>query len=510
MKKIVFVALAVLLVSGFILTGTTQSVMAAEKDKYGGILKIAISKSPRNFGYPPKIRGFDQDVVGPAMEFLVLTNRQNETIPQLATEWKVSGDGKTFTFKLRKGVKFHDGTTFNAQAAKYNLDLWLKTPGTVLSKLKSVDVIDDYTIRLNFSGFDALTMYELSTEAYMASPTAIKKNGAKWADTHPVGTGPFKLKKYERNVALRFERFDGYWKKGRPYLDGFEWIVIRDQMTQIASLKGGELDGIFVLPAQHANTLKKLNYDLTLWYQVNRGIYGDSKNPDSIWSNRKVREAMEYAIDREAICNDLAFGFPKPLFQPVIESNPLYNPDIKPRKYDPEKAKRLLAEAGYPNGFKTTVTHIASGWPESWVAIQGYLAKVGIELRIIPVARAKYLDIRFKGGLKNGASHIVYSGENNYLYILKNHIMSTAPQFTDMARPEGLDDLVNKALVARDPETQKALVFQATKLLYKDVTFIPFNAEAKIVAMDKSVHGYNFKAYLSPNTDAFTDVWKSK
>jgi ABC-type transport system substrate-binding protein len=88
--------------------------------------------------------------------------------------------------------------------------------------------------------------------------------------------------------------------------------------------------------------------------------------------------------------------------------------------------------------------------------------------------------------------------------------MSTAPQFKDMARPEGLDDLVNKALVARDPETQKALVFQATKLLYEDVTFIPFNAEAKIVAMDKSVHDYNFKEYVSPNTDAFTDTWKNK
>ena len=158
----------------------------------------------------------------------------------------------------------------------------------------------------------------------------------------------------------------------------------------------------------------------------------------------------------------------------------------------------------------TTVTHIASGWPESWVAIQGYLAKVGIELRIVPVARAKYLDIRFKGGLKDGASHIVYAGENNYLYILKNHFKSTAPQFTDMARPEGLDDLVNKALIAKDPETQKALVFQATKLLHDDVTFIPFNAEAKIVAMDKSVHDYNFKEYVSPNTDAFTDTWKKK
>jgi len=510
MKKYFLGLLVFALCIGFSLVNVVAPVMAAEKDKYGGILKFAISKSPRSFGYPPKIRGADQEAGGPAFEFLVRTTRQNVTEPHLATGWDISPDGKTFTFKLRKGVKFHDGTDFNAQAAKYNLDLWLKTPGAVLGNLVSVDVIDDYQIRLNFSKYDALVMYELSTEAYIASPTAMEKKGKKWAETHPIGTGPFKLKNYQRDVALRYERFDEYWQKGRPYLDGLEFMVIKDPMTQIASLKGGEINGIYMVDREHAKNLVAQGYNLTTWAGPHVGIFGDSKNPDSVWSKRKVREAIEYAIDKESLMNDLGYGFPIALYQMVTPDNPYYNPDLKPRKYDPEKAKNLLIEAGYPNGFKTTITHLGRHWPESWIAIQGYLAKVGIDLKIVRVDRPKYLKIRFEGGLKNGASHILSTPSNNYLYAMKNFIMSTAKHVPDMARPEGFDDIVNKALVEKDPDKQKALILQAAKVLYDDVTFINLNVETRLHILDKKVHDTNYTTYVSPSFETYTNTWMGK
>jgi ABC-type transport system substrate-binding protein len=510
MKKYFLLALMFVLSIGFSLGNGAVPVTAAEKAKYGGILKVAISKSPRAFGYPPKIRAADQEVAGPALEFLVRTTRQNITEPHLATDWEVSPDGKSFTFKLRKGVKFHDGTNFDAQAAKYNLELWLKTPGSVLGNLLSVDAIDDYQIRLNFSKYDALVMYELSTEAYMASPTALEKKGNKWAETHPVGTGPFKLKNYQRDVALRYQRFDEYWQKGRPYLDGLEFMVIKDPMTQVASLKGREINGIYMVDREHAKTLVDQGYVLTTWSGPSVGIFGDSKNPNSVWSNRKVREAIEYAIDKEAIMNELGYGYPKALYQMVPSDNPYYNPALTPRKYDPEKAKNLLKEAGYPNGFKTSITHLSRHWPESWVAMQGYLAKVGIDLKIVPVDRPKYLRIRFDGGLKNGASHILSLASNNYLYALKNFIMSTAKHVPDMARPDGLDDVINKALVERDPEKQKALILQAAKILDDDVTFINLNVEARLNIVEKDVHDYNFTTYVSPSFETFTNAWMDK
>ena len=510
MKKLFLVTIIAALACGLILGGGVQSVTAAEKDKYGGVLKWAISKSPKAFGYPPTIRAADQVPAVNALELLVLMTTQNVAKPYLATDWDISPDGKTFTFKLRKGVKFHDGTDFNAQAVKYNLDLWLETPGPVLNKMKSVDIVDRHTIRINFTEYDALVMYELAMEPFMVSPTAVEKNGKKWAETHPVGTGPFKLKKYERDVVVRYERFDDFWQKGRPYLDGMELLVIKNSMTQLSALKSGEIHGIRMVAREHAKMLEKEGYILSTWKANCIGIFGDSKNPDSIWANRKVREAIENAIDKETLMRELGLGYTKALYQGVLPDNPFYNPDLKPRMYDPEKAKKLLAEAGYPEGFKTTLTHIAPHWPASWVAIQGDLAKVGIDLKIIPVDRPKYLAIRFEGALKNGSSHIVAPLAYNYLFGVKNFLMSTAKHVPDMARPAGMDDFIKKALAEIDPEKQKALLMQVSKLLYDDVSFIPLNLEMRLFAFDKDVHDYVFGTYTMDNSESFTKAWIGK
>ena len=132
MKRNLFFVFIVFLVTGFILSVGAPSVIAAEQDKYGGILKVAISKSPGNIGYSPGIRGVDQGPASDVEEMLVRTTSKSVTEPLLATSWDVSPDRKTYTFKLRKGVKFHDGTDFNAHAAKYNLDFWINAKGTSL------------------------------------------------------------------------------------------------------------------------------------------------------------------------------------------------------------------------------------------------------------------------------------------------------------------------------------------------------------------------------------------
>ena len=321
--------------------------------------------------------------------------------------------------------------------------------------------------------------------------------------------GHLSIKKYERDVRVVLERNDGYWRKGRPYLDGLEMKVIKNPMTQIAALKTNEIQGIIMIALNHAQMMEKEGYVLSQSYGPGVGLHGDSKNPDSVWANRKVREAIEYAIDKETMLRELGFNYNEVLYQFVTTESPFYNPDLKPRKYNPEKAKRLLAEAGYPNGFKTSITHLNRHWPQSWVAIQADLAKVGIDTQLIPVARPKYLKIRFEGALKNGASHVLWNGMHNALEAQKNAFLSTAQHIPDTARPAGYDDIVNKAFTEPDPKIQKTLMLDASKLLYDDVTFIPLYVIARLWAFDKKVKDYEIGKYTY-DIGIFTNAWMDK
>ena len=176
------------------------------------------------FGYPPRIAGAARDYAPPFFDHLLSVGDDGKYKPGLALSWDTSKDGKTITFKLRQGVTFHDGTPFNAQAVKSNIDNLIPPKATILSGITSVDVVDDYTVKLNLPAYNNLILYHFAANpaTYMYSPEALKKNGADWATTHPVGTGPFMLKDYQPNISLTLVKNPNYWQKGLPYLDGIE------------------------------------------------------------------------------------------------------------------------------------------------------------------------------------------------------------------------------------------------------------------------------------------------
>ena len=244
MKKLTLVIFLMVLTLGFLISGTLGTATAAEKDKYGGVFKYGLSKGPAAFGYPPSIKGIDNNVGQLALEPLILVDPHKGTVlPFLATEWDISPDRKSVIFKLRKGVKFHDGTDWNAQAAKFSLDEFLKKP-VLMPFLKSVDIVDDHTIRVNIDNYNSSVMVSLSMLGHAISPAAYEKNGEKWCETHPVGTGPFKFVEYSRDEFVKYKRFGSYWQEGRPYLDGLELLVIKNSMTQVAALRTGKIDGL--------------------------------------------------------------------------------------------------------------------------------------------------------------------------------------------------------------------------------------------------------------------------
>ena len=296
------------------------------------------------------------------MEPLLRSTDKGDVTPWLAESYKVADDLTSITFSLRKGVKFHDGTDFNAQAA--------------------VDVIDDYTIRVNLKSWTntVLSSFADSPGSWMVSPTAYEKNGVDWMRNNPVGTGPFKFVSFQRDVNYEVTKNPDYWIKDRPYLDGIEIKYIADPMTQQAALQAGEADMLELEPGKMAKDLQNLGFNVGFQIVTVYTFLPDSAHPDSPYSKQEVREAVAYSIDREALAKAFSYGFWDAPYQLPPTSNPAYNPNFSlARKYDPTKAKQLLTDAGYPNGFKTTIlVNPAIVNHDIGVALQSNLAAVGI------------------------------------------------------------------------------------------------------------------------------------
>jgi peptide/nickel transport system substrate-binding protein len=217
MRKVLYLFLAVVLAAGLIL-GCSQPpapapkpspapAPAADAPVKGGIMNVSFTRPPVNFGYPPKIVGPDQNFSRPGFEKLILLDNSYEYQPELATSWDIAPDGKSITFKLRQGVKFHDGTVFDADAVLFNYQPYLPPQSSILAGVTSIEKIDAYTVKFNLTSFSNLLFFMLGADARMgiASPTAIQKNGPDWALVNPVGTGPFKMKSFERNTSLTYE-----------------------------------------------------------------------------------------------------------------------------------------------------------------------------------------------------------------------------------------------------------------------------------------------------------------
>ena len=483
------------------------------KPETGGIWKILVSRSPVRFGYPPTIVGADRDYSPPFFNFLLSIGDDGKYKPELALSWDTSADGKAITFKLRQGVTFHDGTPFNAQAVKSNLDKLIPPNPAILAGVTSVDVVDNYTVKVNLTDYNNLILYQFASNyaCCMYSPTTLQKNGADWAATHPVGTGPFMLKAFQPNTSMSLVKNPNYWEKGLPYLDGIDILTVPDPMTQMMMFKSGQAHAIYDVKISTASQLRKEGYPLETALGAFLSLSFDARNSE-YFSKPQVRQAIEYAIDKEAIADGPGEGAYTPVYQIVSSASPDYNPTCPPRKYDPEKAKKLLAEAGYPKGFSFKAYLLDTMWPDGCVAIQSYLDKVGIKMEINYVNAAAYNTIRAGGKIEKGAaaSANMPTYANN-LFMMDAYFRSGAPFFQYMVRPDGVDSLIDKAKSTRDLAAVTKMNQQISKLFYDDATLVPWFHSSRIVVVDKSVQDTGWFIAGDSNNNKFgTRTWIRK
>ncbi len=491
---------------------TSQPTTAVSQAQYGGTLKISPWACPGiPFGWPAQAHSLDTIMGSPAFQGLVRMTMDGEVKPWLAESWELASDKLSLTFHLREGVKFHDGTDFNAEAVKFNFDALVAAQGPTAAYLTSTDVIDDYTVRCNFSSYANTVWGTQLGYASMVSPAAHDWNlqGKESMYFHPVGTGPFKFVSHEKDVATKFVKFEDYWEEGKPYLDGVEWIYIADPMTQSAALQAGDIDMLYVGGSKIVADLRdQLGFEVLFYPQSIHVTIPDGANPDSPWHDVRVRQALDYAIDKEAFAHTFGWGFGLPAYQSPAEGQTGYIPGLG-REYDPEKAKQLLADAGYPDGFKTTIFCQAMGSEgiTEATAIQGDLAKVGIEARIEKCETGKWAELSTNGwqnGLYDGMIDCVLMAETygRYFHSGSNTMVS-------IYKPEGLDQMIEDATTTEVPEDSK--LQPITQIIFDEacLTTLMYHGGVRVVKpgvlQDTGIFQFIWK-------DAWTieDMWKKQ
>jgi peptide/nickel transport system substrate-binding protein len=451
-------------------------------------------------------------------------------VPALAESWEISDDKLVYTFKLREGVSFHDGSPWNAEAAKFNMDRMLDPefefhqPSAlnmlrwVWQDLESYEVVDDYTIKMTLKQPNSEFLRRLamggSGTPRMISPEAIKTYGNDGIEEHPTGTGPFKFG--ERNVGISTSLIKNveYWDEKRtPKVDRIILRGVPEVATRELGLMTGEFDMISTPSPDSIEYLQAQGMEIVMapvatiypiWLNFNEKPFDDVR----------VRRAMAMAIDREGMAKFLRRGTAEPAYGILNYGGPGWDADYRDFEYDPEAAKALLAEAGYPDGFTTRLDWTMGGGGDvntradaEW--IQRDLAKIGIEATIETFDNGTYWDMMAKGIREGSCCMQVSWGETSFYWL--DLILPEAALPPNgfnagyYANPK-MAELLADARAATTDEAQVEILHEIRDIVTEEVAFIPVYTPKQVYAMQPNVEGF----VLAPQHWAdYTSIYKN-
>jgi len=490
----------------------TTSAAPTNTPQYGGKVTRAIVGSPVNFGHPAKRSGPNDMYMGsPCVETLI-DSSFGTYVPRLAESWEIAPDGKSITFKIRQGVKFHDGTDLNAEAVKVNFEA-VRTGGesSVFNGITSIDVVDEYTLRLNLTQFEWTLLSTLATVSTgrIYSARALTENPPEELLFRPIGTGPFKFVSYQKDTLIKYERFEDYWQEGKPYLDAVDFKIFADTTTATMAMKAGEVD-IMMVSAEDMLDLKKSGFNIQECIGKTAILFPDGANADSPFADVRVRKALSHAIDRQTLAESLGYGHYYPTYQLYGEWSTLaYNPDLEGQPYDPAKARALLAEAGYPNGFKTSL--ITGSSSDLLIAVQDMLAEIGIQAEIQEITSAKYSELSF-GGWHNGimvAVNPIGEGHQDPAQNMTTNYMSTIAMIS-VYHPEDVMALFQQSKTEMDLAKRKALFQEIIKKVVDEYCMVThLYTTTTFYAVSSDVYFPELKNFWNV-MGKMEDVWRSK
>jgi peptide/nickel transport system substrate-binding protein len=468
-------------------------------DKPAGELRLAMAGIGVMRPIPWQETPFSKGYLTLLYDFLVGAHADGSmsTTNGAAEKWEMSPDGMTWTFWLRKGITFHDGTELTAEDVKWSLEMITKPESIAANAarlrngIKAIEVVDPYTLVIRTHKPDLWLAQDLSMaagyEGIILPKNYYEQVGADGFAAKAVGSGPYTWVKGLAGSSIQLEAVDRHWAEGVPKYKRLTYAVVPEENTRIAMIQTGEAD-IISASRERVPDLQARGFNVFVKERGSvMGCYFHQQWEGHPIGDRRVRQAMNLAINREEIVQFIFAGQAKlmalyPMGSFAVAAGA--DAELQPYPYDPAKAKQLLAEAGYPNGFETTIySYAREDVPELTrlvEALAGYMAKVGVKLNIFsteyPVARTRRINGKMPGHISClGTPNRSNAGE---LITLISTLHHSSSRLSDHKVPE-LDALIEAAQTAQTEQEAKQRIGEIHRWLYNDFATLPI-AEASI------------------------------
>jgi len=497
-KRLLILSVALLMVSSLAIGGLAQSAAPAQR------LIIALGVEPPTLE-PIRMACSPAATVSQHItQPLVYLDVDGSIDPSLAKSWEVSPDGLIWTLQLRDDVKFHDGTPFNAEAVKFNLDRFLDPASRapfrfLIDRIIKVEVVGEFTVKIHLDAPFAPILSNLSHSFIgMLSPTAVKALGAGVQLVHyPVGTGPFKIHEWVRGEHIILIANEDYWG-GRPRLDEIVWKIVPEDAARVMMLEAGDVHHIYRVPPMDVPRLEA-NPAINVIHETSvRVIYVGFNNLMEPFTDWRVRHAVNYAINREAIVEHILGGAGRPSVAPIAPGV-FGHYAVGPWPYNPERARELLAEAGFPHGFRTRLYHPTGRYMKDVAvieAVHAFLMAVGIKAELVTMEWAAYLaflrrppEVAVHPMYMLGWGTVTMDADYGLFPLFHSGQWPPVGWHLSFYKNPQLDALLDEARVTADLERRKELYAEIITLIWRDAPWAFLYDEVQINAQCVSVRG---------------------